>query len=82
MNAFTHMASYLSREEKLARMTVTPEEYEVFCKEFVFNKLREEKFGSAFCRKFDITDMVLELLRSEQSAKDHIKTMGYIRDSN
>ena len=59
---------------------VTKQEYEDFCKEFIFDELKGEHFGQAFCKRFDITDRVLNILHSRKSAELHIKTLGYIRN--
>lgn len=58
--------------------TVTKYDYENFCKEFVFEKLRGKNFGEAFCKKFDFNDTFLRGL-SDQTAKLHIEKFGYIK---
>ena len=58
--------------------TVSRKEYEVFCKEFVFEKLKGKSFGSAFCEKFNIDDYYLTRY-SDDTAKYHIEKLGYIR---
>jgi hypothetical protein len=57
--------------------TVKKCDYENFCKEFIFEKLRGKKFGEAFCQKFDFNDLSLKNL-SDQTAKFHIEKFGYI----
>ena len=79
MNAFDHLVRQLSaKREKAASTNITAAEYEVFCKEYLFDNLKEVSFGKAFCEKFNITDFVLDLLQSEKSAKKHINIVGYI----
>lgn len=58
--------------------TVAKYDYENFCKEFVFEKLRGKNFGEAFCKKFDFNDTFLRGL-SDQTAKLHIEKFGYIK---
>ena len=58
--------------------TVSREDYESFCKEFVFEKLKGKRFGEAFCDRFNINSFVLSNL-SDKTAKDHIETLGYIK---
>lgn len=79
MNAFGHIVNQLSMKQ-WHEVTVTSPEYEIFCKEYLFDTLKEVTFGKAFCERFGITDYVLDLLQSEKSAMKHIKTVGYISD--
>lgn len=57
---------------------VSRTEYEEFCKEFVFQKLCDKKFGEAFCEKFGFNEFLLKLV-SDETAKDMIETLGYIK---
>lgn len=81
MNPFEHITRQLQDRCWPANKvnSVELDEYETFCKEYVFDQLRGISFGEAFCRKFIITDYVLSVLPSEQSARQHIKTIGYIK---
>lgn len=58
--------------------TVSKEEYELFCKEFVFQKLKDQKFGDAFCQRFGFNDIVVREL-SDDTAKYLIESLGYIK---
>lgn len=60
-------------------VTVTRDEYEIFCKEYLFDKLKGETFGLAFCKRFNITDRTISILRSEEFAKQLIESLGYIK---
>ena len=52
---------------------ITKQEFENFCKEFLFEQLRGgDKLGEAFCKKYDEPNYVLSIL-SSRSAKAHIK---------
>lgn len=81
MDAFTVMTQLLTRPDTRAIKRISTEDYEVFCKEFLFNKLRDQTFGTSFCRRFEVSDYVLEILPSEESAKRHIRAVGYINDT-
>jgi len=59
---------------------VSSADYAAFCKENLFDELRGLKFGEAFCKKFEISDFVLNILHSRDSAMKHIQTVGYIHD--
>jgi len=72
MNA---MANILSKAKK----TVTPEQYEQFKKEFVFEKLKGLTLGQSFCKKFDIQDYMLSNLTDEEEIEFLIKSLGYIK---
>lgn len=58
--------------------TISKTEYEVFCKEFMFEKLKDKSFGEAFCEKFNIEDYFLAHF-SDETAKYHIEKLGYIK---
>lgn len=58
--------------------TVKKCDYETFCKEFIFEKLRGKKFGEAFCERFDFNSFILRNL-SDENARFHIEKFGYIK---
>lgn len=79
MNAFDHLVRQVSQEMRDPITTqINAEAYEKFCKEFVFDALREVYFGKAFCDKFEVHDYLLQQFKSEPYAKMRIKDMGYI----
>lgn len=57
---------------------VSKTDYDSFCKEFVFLKLKDISFGKAFCDKFEFNDIFLSRL-SDEFAKDQIEKLGYIK---
>lgn len=57
---------------------ISMSEYEVFLKEFIFEKLQGKSFGQAFCERFDFNDTFLRAL-SDESARLHIEKLGYIK---
>lgn len=60
------------------KKTVSKDDYEIFCKEYVFDSLKEIKFGEAFCKRFDIHDPMLSMF-SNDLAKFHIEKLGYLK---
>lgn len=58
--------------------TISKQDYEVFCKEFTFEKLKGKKYGEAFCERFELDDCILKNL-SDTTAKFHIENLGYIK---
>jgi len=59
------------------RDSVSWEEYQVFCKEYIFLKLRGIRFGKAFCDRFDIRNFIIPQL-SDESARDYIENQGFV----
>jgi len=57
---------------------ISKKQYELFCKEFVFEKLKGDSFAKSFCKKFKFNDTFLKNL-SDETAKYHIEMLGYIR---
>ena len=58
--------------------TVSRKDYDVFCKEYIFNRLADENFGEAFCKRFGIEDTAISILQSESFTKHLIESLGYI----
>ncbi len=53
--------------------TITEEEFDTFCKEFLFEEIKSEtKLGQAFCKKYNETNYVLSILTNEEARK-HIR---------
>jgi len=57
---------------------ISKKQYELFCKEFVFEKLKGIGFAESFCKKFKFNDTLLKNL-SDTTAKYHIEMLGYIK---
>jgi hypothetical protein len=58
--------------------TITKQEFEDFCKGFLFEQLKGNyRLGEAFCKKYDEPNYVLSILPNN-SAKAHIKKF-YVR---
>jgi len=75
MNAFNHMVSFLDHAPK---QQISKQEYEVFCKEYIFDQLRGKRFGRAFCERFNINDIVVKCLIDEDIVREMI-TENYIQ---
>jgi len=75
--------SFITTLQALEQLTqnntkqVSKYEYDLFCKEFVFDKLKGKSFGFSFCEKFNFNNIFLKGL-SDDTAKDHIEKLGYI----
>lgn len=57
---------------------VSKKDYELFCKEYLFEQIKGYTFGAAFCKRFGFNDIFLKHL-SNETAKKHIELLGYIR---
>lgn len=58
--------------------TISTVDYEIFCEEFIFDKLKGKSFGEAFCERFGFNNFFLKAL-SDSTAKLHIEKLGYIK---
>jgi hypothetical protein len=70
LNAFTTMISLL---DNLPKPEISKQDYEVFCKEYIFDQLKGKKFGRAFCEKFKVKDAVIRCLVDEDIAREMIE---------
>ena len=59
-------------------ITISKEDYEIFRKEYVFDRLKGKSFGQAFCERFNIEDYWLENF-TDETARYHIEKLGYIK---
>lgn len=54
--------------------SITKQEFDDFCKEFLFEELKgETRLGEAFCKKYNETNLVLSILKDNTAAKNHIR---------
>ena len=51
---------------------ITEQEFEDFCKEFLFEEIKGNHMGDEFCKKYSQSNYVLSIL-SNYRAKEHIK---------
>jgi hypothetical protein len=64
------MVTFLDgRTERL----ISKQEYEVFQKEYIFDKLKGNRYGKAFCMKFNVIDPVVKFLIDDDLAKEIIE---------
>ena len=79
------MTSFITTLAALEQLTgnstkkISKKDYDLFCKEFVFEKLKGKKFGEAFCDKFGYNDFMLRDF-SDKTAMKIINNSGYIKD--
>lgn len=58
--------------------TVTKEQYQQWARGFVFEGLRDLRYGQSFCHRFGITDNILLYERDYQTADAYIRK-HYVR---
>ena len=56
------------------RLQITPQEYEDWRKEALFDALRGLRYGQSFCNKFNITDNILFYALNQGAADAHIRS--------
>jgi hypothetical protein len=69
------MVSFLDTQPK---QQISKQEYEIFCKEYIFDQLQGKRFGMAFCERFNVNDTVVKCLFDEDIAREMI-TENYIQ---
>jgi len=52
---------------------VSKSDYELFCKEYVFEKLKGIAFGYAFCKRFGIQQYTISNMKNDLFVKQHIE---------
>jgi hypothetical protein len=75
-NPFGYMIQ--SVQAKDTHKMVDRSEYEIFCKEYIFEKLKGFSFGYAFCKRFDISNYMISNVTDDSSTKSHIE-LFYIK---
>jgi len=58
--------------------TITHTEFTKFDQEYVFDAVKGQRYGQAFCNRFNITDFILMTTQNVDSCKKYIKNI-YIR---
>lgn len=82
MNVFDHMTSALLNSDIFKDEDFTPinkADYDMFCREYVFDSLRGDTFGRAFQKRFDCRDRVLSMFRDQRHTMKHIEYCGYVK---
>ena len=57
---------------KAKNFYITEQEFDDFCKGFLFEEIKGTKLGTAFCEKYKQTNYVLSILHNK-AAKEHIR---------
>lgn len=79
MNAFEHLVKQISQKARAPITTqILRSEYQIFCKEYLFDNLKGKRFGQAFCERFNIVDYILIIEPSTEYSKNYIIKAGYV----
>jgi hypothetical protein len=63
----------LDNTEPRNNALVSAEQYQQWARGFVFEGLRDQRYGQSFCRQFNITDNILYFERDYQTADAYIR---------
>ena len=77
-NPFSTLIINITRDPSSSATIISRENYEIFCKEYIFDQLVGTTFAEAFCKRFDITDSAISILQDNDHAKSLIESLGYI----
>lgn len=79
LNSFNDMLATIQAIEnyKISSKKVLKKDYDLFCKEYLFDQVKGKPFGQSFCERFKITDPILSRI-SNDTARYHIEKLGYI----
>lgn len=77
MHSFITALAALEHLTTNADKKISRSEYEIFLKEYIFEKIKGKSFGYAFCEKFGFNNTFLKAL-SDETAQLHIEKLGYI----
>jgi len=68
---FDQMTSMLEQVNQ-PKKWISKSDYEIFCKEYIFENLKGLRFGEAFCKRFHIRSWTISKF-SDSWAKEHIE---------
>lgn len=58
---------------------ITEQEFEKFLKEATFTKLKGERLGVSFAKRFGVKDRVLSMFSDDQDVIKHIRYCKYVK---
>ena len=78
MMVIDHMVEDLMREPTDQKIRVSQEDYEQWARGFVFEGLRDQRYGQSFCNRFGIQDNILFYTSTVEEADRYI-LKNYVR---
>lgn len=81
MNPFDNMVTTLTSDsfKDTDFNPISKKEYDIFCKEYVFQKLKGINFGTAFKERFNCNDRVLSMFINQKDVMTHIEYCKYVK---
>jgi hypothetical protein len=73
-----HMVEDLMRDRADQKVRVSQEDYEQWARGFVFEGLRDQRYGQSFCNRFGIQDNILFYASTVEEADRYI-LKNYVR---
>jgi hypothetical protein len=70
---FAQMVGQMATKDYAPKKMVSLSDWELFCKEFIFAKLKGETLGRAFCKRFGISSWLISNMMNEEDVKLHIR---------
>lgn len=59
--------------------SITEQEFGIFLKEAIFDKLKGKKLGVVFAEKFGVQDRVLSMFKEDKDVIQHIRYCKYVK---
>lgn len=79
MTVIAHMVDELMQDRRTDhKVTVSQEDYEQWARGFVFEGLRDQRYGQSFCNRFGIQDNIL-FYSSNVAEADAYIVRNYVR---
>lgn len=75
MTVINHMAALLMEASKIRTpaVKISKDQYEQWARGFLFDGLRDLRYGQSFCNRFGITDNILYYARTFEEADQYIQ---------
>lgn len=77
-----NMFAGLTNRQILKIVKITQTEYQQWQNEYLFDALKNQRYGQSFCNRFDITDNILFYERDANWADNYIKQNYLSNDSS
>lgn len=78
-NVFSGVADQLANKKTFGNIKVSFEQYQAWRHGYLFEALKDQRYGQSFCNQFNIQDNILFYERDAEWANDYIK--NYYVDS-
>jgi hypothetical protein len=73
MTVIDHMVEQMMHEHDQTLRKISRAEYDQWARGFVFDGLRNQRYGQSFCNHFDITDNILFYAQTVDEADRYIQ---------